>query len=127
MPDFGFGMGSEETMTAANDSYGSFVYGTYTITELKTEATRSMKMYTNTFTIDTDESSDLEQSTTFRWEFKTTLVDVNGEHFTEATSTVTLTDHVAYKNLDMDKTYTLTGTLYVKDGDTLTELIDRNG
>ena len=28
---------------------------------------------------------------------KTTLVDVNGEHFTEATSTVTLTDHVAYK------------------------------
>ena len=31
-----FGMGSEETMTAANDFYGSFVYGTYTITELKT-------------------------------------------------------------------------------------------
>ena len=49
-----FGMGSEGTMTAANDSYSSFVYGTYTITELKTEATRSMKMYTSTFTIDTD-------------------------------------------------------------------------
>ena len=58
---------------------------------------------------------------------KTTLVDVNGEHFTEATSTVTLTDHVAYKNLDTDKTYTLTGTLYVKDGDALTEMMTENG
>ena len=36
---------------------------------------------------------------------------------------MTLTDHVAYKNLDTDKTYTLTGTLYVKDGDALTELM----
>lgn len=119
-----FGMGSEETMTAANDSYGSFVYGTYTITELKTEATRSMKMYTNTFTIDTDgKVLDLGTVNNVPMGIKTTLVDVNGEHFTEATSTVTLTDHVAYKNLDMDKTYTLTGTLYVKDGDTLTELM----
>ena len=119
-----FGMGSEGTMTAANDSYGSFVYGTYTITELKTEATRSMKMYTNTFTIDTDgKVLDLGTVNNVPMGIKTTLVDVNGEHFTEATSTVTLTDHVAYKNLDMDKTYTLTGTLYVKDGDALTELM----
>ena len=119
-----FGMGSEGTMTAANDSYGAFVYGTYTITELKTEATRSMKMYTNTFTIDTDgKVLDLGTVNNVPMGFKTTLVDVNGEHFTEATSTVTLTDHVAYKNLDMDKTYTLTGTLYVKDGDALTELM----
>ena len=119
-----FGMGSEGTMTAANDSYGAFVYGTYTITELKTEATRSMKMYTNTFTIDTDgKVLDLGTVNNVPMRIKTTLVDVNGEHFTEATSTVTLTDHVAYKNLDMDKTYTLTGTLYVKDGDALTELM----
>lgn len=119
-----FGMGSEGTMTAANDSYGAFVYGTYTITELKTEATRSMKMYTNTFTIDTDgKVLDLGTVNNVPMGIKTTLVDVNGEHFTEATSTVTLTDHVAYKNLDMDKTYTLTGTLYVKDGDALTELM----
>ena len=119
-----FGMGSEGTMTAANDSYSSFVYGTYTITELKTEATRSMKMYTNTFTIDTDgKVLDLGTVNNVPMGIKTTLVDVNGEHFTEATSTVTLTDHVAYKNLDTDKTYTLTGTLYVKDGDALTELM----
>ena len=119
-----FGMGSEGTMTSANDSYGAFVYGTYTITELKTEATRSMKMYTNTFTIDTDgKVLDLGTVNNVPMGIKTTLVDVNGEHFTEATSTVTLTDHVAYKNLDMDKTYTLTGTLYVKDGDALTELM----
>ena len=119
-----FGMGSEGTMTAANDSYGAFVYGTYTITELKTEATRSMKMYTNTFTIDTDgKVFDLGTVNNVPMGIKTTLVDVNGEHFTEAASTVTLTDHVAYKNLDTDKTYTLTGTLYVKDGDALTELM----
>ena len=119
-----FGMGSEGTMTAANDSYGAFVYGTYTITELKTEATRSMKMYTNTFTIDTDgKVLDLGTVNNVPMGLKTTLVDVNGEHFTEATSTVTLTDHVAYKNLDTDKTYTLTGTLYVKDGDALTEMM----
>ena len=119
-----FGMGSEETMTAANDSYGSFVYGTYTITELKTEATRSMKMYTNTFTIDTDgKVLDLGTVNNVPMGIKTTLVDINGEHFTEAASTVTLTDHVVYKNLDTDKTYTLTGTLYVKDGDALTELM----
>ena len=119
-----FGMGSEGTMTSANDSYGAFVYGTYTITELKTEATRSMKMYTSTFTIDTDgKVLDLGTVNNVPMRIKTTLVDVNGEHFTEATSTVTLTDHVAYKNLDTDKTYTLTGTLYVKDGDALTEMM----
>ena len=119
-----FGMGSEGTMTAANDSYGSFVYGTYTITELKTEATRNMKMYINTFTIDTDgKVLDLGTVNNVPMGIKTTLVDINGEHFTEAASTVTLTDHVVYKNLDTDKTYTLTGTLYVKDGDALTELM----
>lgn len=119
-----FGMGSEETMTAANDSYGSFVYGTYTITELKTEATRSMKMYTNTFTIDTDgKVLDLGTVDNIPMGIKTTLVDVNGEHFTEPVSSITLTDHVAYKNLDTDKKYTLKGTLYIKDGDALTELM----
>ena len=119
-----FGMGSEGTMTAANDSYGAFVYGTYTITELKTEATRSMKMYTNTFTIDTDgKVFDLGTVNNVPMGIKTTLVDVNGEHFTEPISSITLTDHVAYKNLDTDKTYTLTGTLYVKEGDALTELM----
>ena len=119
-----FGMGSEGTMTAANDSYGAFVYGTYTITELKTEATRSMKMYTNTFTIDTDgKVLDLGTVNNVPMGIKTTLVDVNGEHFTEPVSSITLTDHVAYKNLDTDKTYTLTGTLYVKEGDVLTELM----
>ena len=119
-----FGMGSEGTMTNANDSYGAFVYGTYTITELKTEATRNMKMYTSTFTIDTDgKVLDLGTVNNVPMGIKTTLVDVNGEHFTEATSTVTLVDHIAYKNLDTDKTYTLTGTLYVKDGDALTELM----
>ena len=119
-----FGMGSEGTMTAANDSYGAFVYGTYTITELKTEATRSMKMYTSTFTIDTDgKVLDLGTVNNVPMGIKTTLVDVNGEHFTEPVSSITLTDHVAYKNLDTDKTYTLTGTLYVKEGDALTELM----
>lgn len=119
-----FGMGSEETMTSANDSYGAFVYGTYTITELKTEATRSMKMYTSTFTIDTDgKVLDLGTVNNVPMGIKTTLVDVNGEHFTEPISSITLTDHVAYKNLDTDKTYTLTGTLYVKEGDALTELM----
>ena len=119
-----FGMGSEGTMTAANDSYSSFVYGTYTITELKTEATRSMKMYTSTFTIDTDgKVLDLGTVNNVPMRIKTTLVDVNGEHFTEPVSTITLTDHVAYKNLDTDKTYTLTGTLYVKEGDALTALM----
>ena len=119
-----FGMGSEGTMTAANDSYGSFIYGTYTITELKTEATRSMKMYTSTFTIDTDgKVLDLGTVNNVLMGIKTTLVDVNKEHFTEPVSSITLTDHVAYKNLDTDKTYTLTGTLYVKEGDALTELM----
>lgn len=119
-----FGMGSEGTMTAANDSYGAFVYGTYTITELKTEATRSMKMYTSTFTIDTDgKVLDFGTVNNVPMGIKTTLVDVNGEHFTEPISSITLTDHVAYKNLDTDKTYTLTGTLYVKEGDALTELM----
>ena len=119
-----FGMGSEGTMTNANDSYGSFVYGTYTITELKTEATRNMKMYTSTFTIDTDgKVLDLGTVNNVPMSIRTTLVDVNEEHFTEAAATVTLVDHVAYKNLDTDKTYTLTGTLYVKDGNALTELL----
>ena len=119
-----FGMGSEGTMTSANDSYGAFVYGTYTITELKTEATRSMKMYTNTFTIDTDgKVLDLGTVDNIPMSIRTTLVDVNEEHFTEVASSITLTDHVAYKNLDTDKTYTLTGTLYIKDGEALTELM----
>ena len=119
-----FGMGSDGTMTSANDSYGAFVYSTYTITELKTEATRSMKMYTNTFTIDTDgKVLNLGTVDNIPMSIRTTLVDVNEEHFTEVASSITLTDHVAYKNLDTDKTYTLTGTLYMKDGEALTELM----
>ena len=119
-----FGMGSEGTMTDAKDSYGAFVYGTYTITELKTEATRNMKMYTNTFTIDTDgKVLDLGTVNNIPMGIETTLVDVDGEHFTEALSNVVLTDHVSYRHLETDKVYTLTGTLYVKDGDALTELM----
>ena len=119
-----FGMDSEGTMTDAKDSYGAFVYGTYTITELKTEATRNMKMYTNTFTIDTDgKVLDLGTVNNIPMGIETTLVDVDGEHFTEALSNVVLTDHVSYRHLETDKVYTLTGTLYVKDGDALTELM----
>ncbi len=119
-----FGMDSEGTMTDAKDSYGAFVYGTYSITELKTEATRNMKMYTNTVTIDTDgKVLDLGTVNNIPMGIETTLVDVDGEHFTEALSNVVLTDHVSYRNLETDKVYTLTGTLYVKDGDALTELM----
>ena len=108
----------------ANDSYGAFAYGNYTIVELKTEATKNMKMYTNTFTINTvGQVLDFGTVKNVPMSIHTTLADENGVHFTEATSTVTLIDHVAYKNLDTDKTYTLTGTLYVKDGDTLKELL----
>ena len=120
-----FGLGSEGTMTDANDSYGSFVYGTYTITELKTEVTRNMKMYTNTFTIDTDGTTlDLGIVNNIPMSIQTTLIDEkSGGHFAEATKSVTLVDHVAYRNLDTDKIYTLTGTLYVKDGDAITALV----
>ncbi len=119
-----FGMDSEGTMTDAKDSYGAFVYGTYSITELKTEATRNMKMYTNTFTIDTDgKVLDLGTVNNIPMGIETTLVDVDGEHFTEALSNVVLTDHVSYRHLETDKVYTLTGTLYMKDGDALTELM----
>lgn len=118
-----FGLGSDGTMTDADDSYGSFVYGTYTITELKTEATRSMKMCTSTFTIDTDgKILDLGTVKNIPMGIGTTLVDANEAHYTEALESVTLTDHVSYKNLDTDKTYTLTGTLYAKDGESLTAL-----
>lgn len=110
--------------TDANDSYGAFAYGKYTIVELKTEATKNMKMYTNTFTINAaGQALDFGTVNNVPMSIRTTLVDANGEHFTEATSTVILVDHVAYKNLDTDKNYTLTGTLYVKDGDALTELL----
>ena len=121
-----FGMGSEKSMTDANDLYGAFVYGTYTITELKTETTKSMKMYTNTVTIDTDGTLlDLGIVANIPMSIQTTLLSENGTHFTQATKSVTLVDHVAYKNLDTDKTYTLTGTLYVKDGDDLKKLLTK--
>lgn len=119
-----FGMGSEGSMTKPNDLYGAFVYGTYTITELKTEATRSMKMYTNTFTIDTDgKLLDIGVVNNVPMSIQTTLVGENGMHFIEAAKSVTVVDHVAYKNLDTDKTYTLTGTLYEKDGEVLKKLM----
>ena len=82
-----------------------------------------MKMYANTFTIDTRQKV-LDLGTVNNVPMGVvTLVDVNGEHFTEPVSSITLTDHVAYKNLDTGKTYTLTGTLYIKDGEVLTELM----
>lgn len=110
----------------ADDSYGALIYGSYTIVELKTEATRNMKMYTNTFTIDTaGKVLDLGTVNNVPMSIKTTLSSVNGEHFTEALESVTLTDRVEFKNLDTDKTYTLTGTLYIKEGDSLTQLMSQ--
>lgn len=110
----------------ADDSYGALIYGSYTIVELKTEATRNMKMYTNTFTVDTaGKVLDLGTVNNVPMSIKTTLSSVNGEHFTEALESVTLTDRVEFKNLDTDKTYTLTGTLYIKEGDSLTQLMSQ--
>lgn len=118
-----FRIGSEGTITNANDSYGALPYGTYTISELKTASTKSMKMYTNTFTIDTDGILlNLGTINNIPMSIRTTLVDVNEMHVTKAISSVTLTDHVSYKNLDTNHKYTLTGILYLKDENTLTKL-----
>lgn len=108
----------------ANDSFGALPFGNYTITEMKTEATKSMKMYSGSFTIDTDKKHiDLGVINNIAMNISTTLVTVNNDHAAEATKSVTLTDHVAYINLDAGKKYTLTGTLYVKDGDAVTALV----
>lgn len=117
-----FGLGSDgTTMTTANDLYGSFVYGTYTITELRTESTKNMReMYKDTFSI-TEEAKtlDLETISNVPMGITTTLVTVEGSHYASATNSVKLIDHVSYKNLDTTKTYTLTGYLYKKDKTTV--------
>lgn len=119
-----FGMGSEGSTTSAKEQYGAFVYGTYTITELRTESTKDMNMYSGTFTINADAKTiDLGTVRNIPMVLQTTLEGPNGSHCVYADSVVTLTDHVSYRNLEVGKKYTLTGTLYGKDGDQLTELV----
>ena len=109
---------------SASDDFGALPLGNYTLTEMKTESTKSMKMYSGSFTVDSDNQViDLGIINNIAMSINTTLVTVNDDHAAEAAKSVTLTDHVAYTNLDANKKYTLTGTLYVKDGDAVTALV----
>lgn len=118
-----FGFGSENTMTAANDSYGALVYGTYTITEMKTQATKSMTMISKTITIEQDgQIVRLGDLLNVSVKIRTTLTDdADNDHYAKADSIVNFTDTIEYQNLPTGKLYTVQATLYVKDGSTLTK------
>ena len=52
---------------------------------------------------------------------------VTGTHVAPADTSVSLTDVVSYQNLEVGRTYTVTGTIMVKNGSEGTELTDANG
>lgn len=122
-----FGFGSENTMTTANDSYGALVYGTYTITEMKTQATKSMTMISKTITIQQDaQIVRLGDLLNVSVKIRTTFTDdADNDHYAKADSTVNFTDVIEYQNLPIGKLYTIKATLYVKDGPTLTKHIEK--
>ena len=121
-----FGLGSDGTMTSANAAYGSLVYGTYTITEMKTEATKSMTMVKNTVTINKDAMTvSLGTIGNVPVKIRTTLTDADGDHYSVADSSAVLTDHVEYKDLPTGKNYTMKATLYIKDGSNLTKFMEK--
>lgn len=122
-----FGLSNENTMTTANDSYGALVCGTYTITEMKTEATQSMTMISKTVTIRQDaQTVPLGDLLNVSVKIRTTLTDdMDNDHYAKADSTVNLTDVVEYQNLSIGKVYTIQATLYIKEGSTLTKYTEK--
>ena len=122
-----FGLGSEGTMTKANSTYGALVYGTYTVTEMKTEATKSMTLLSTTVTINQDgQLVSLGDMNNIPVKISTTLTDdADGDHYAKADSIINLTDVITYKNLPTERTYTIKATLYVKDGSSLTKFTEK--
>ena len=122
-----FGLGSEGTMTKANSTYGALVYGTYTVTEMKTEATKSMTLLSATVTINQDgQLVSLGDMNNIPVKISTTLTDdADGDHYAKADSIINLTDVITYKNLPTERTYTIKATLYIKDGSSLTKFTEK--
>ncbi len=118
-----FGLGSDKTMTKANASYGSLVCGTYIVTEMKTEATKSMTMLSAIITINSDgQKFNLGDMVNIPVKISTTLTDdMDNDHYAKADAAVNFTDAITYQDLPTGKTYTIIATLYVKDGSNLTE------
>ena len=122
-----FGLGSEGTMTKANSTYGALVYGTYTVTEMKTEATKSMTLLSATVTINQDgQLVSLGDMNNIPVKISTTLTDdADGDHYAKADSIINLTDVITYKNLPTERNYTIKATLYIKDGSSLTKFTEK--
>ena len=72
-------------------------------------------------TLDGDDSMTLQYSEK-SINLKTTLTeDSSKSHYAKADSTISLTDRLEYENLSVGKHYVVRATLYIKDGNNLTE------
>ena len=125
-----FGLGEDGSMAAVDDSLAALPYGEYRLAELRCEANEGYQLIDKTFWVERDSTvaEPIWMSLTDEEApgCHTEAVDASdGDHVLQASEKATITDTVYYENLEVGKTYTVTGTLMVKQ--TGEALIDAEG
>ena len=125
-----FGLGEDGSMAKVDDSLAALPYGGYRLTELRCEANEGYQLIDKAFWVERDSTAaePIWMSLTDEEapSCHTEAVDAaDGDHVVQAGGNVTLIDTVYYENLEVGKTYTVTGTLVVKQ--TGEALVDEDG
>ncbi len=120
---------TEQTMTFVPETANGFVDMTFTVDagELSGATLVAFETLTkNGITVGTHTDITDEAQTVRLVEIHTTALGENGSHMTQVTANgkVTITDRVAYTNLTPGKTYTMEGTLHLKEWTDQGEVID---
>ena len=120
---------TEQTMTFVPETANGFVDMTFIVDagELSGATLVAFETLTkNGITVGTHTDITDEAQTVRLVEIHTTALGENGSHMTQVTANgkVTITDRVAYTNLTPGKTYTMEGTLHLKEWTDQGEVID---
>ena len=124
-----FGLGEDGSMAAPDDGLSALPYGEYRLQELRCESNEGYRLVDKAFWVERDSTAAEPIWMSLTDEegpgMGTEARDADGDQVAQATGEVTIVDTCSYRNLDVGETYTVTGTLMVKE--TGEPLLDAEG
>lgn len=124
-----FGLGEDGSMAAADDALAALPFGEYRLQELRCESNEGYRLIDKPFWVERDSTAAEPIWMSLTDEegpgIGTEARDADGDQTAQAAKEVTIVDTCNYRNLDIGETYTVTGTLMVKE--TGEPLVDAEG